>query len=212
MKITNTEVQGFEAAIRGMRMPMNSHHLSDSKYENGKYVVGEKDLNLMQKLVLAGIEHAKFMRYITVYMDIEAPLYWFKEFDTYKIGTTANSTSTMHKITSRLLDENDFEWDTHGTATGYRKDMLEHINNLITYHNNFAISSEKPEVFRVIIQDLPSAFKQTRTITLNYAVLRNIFFQRRYHKLTEWRDIFCNWLASLPYAEELIILEKGKDS
>jgi hypothetical protein len=214
MKITNTGVFGFEHAIRGMRMPMNSHHLSDSKYEDGKYIIGEKDLNLMQRLVLAGTEHGKFMRYITVFMDIEAPLYWFKEFDTYKVSTTANSTSTMHKITSRLLDENDFEWDTNNndtkvSVTGYRQNMLEHINNLITYHNNFAKPEEKSEIFRLIIQDLPSAFKQTRTVTLNYAVLRNIYFQRRYHKLKyEWVDTFCGWIENeLPYAKELITIE-----
>jgi hypothetical protein len=212
MKIENTQVYGFEPAIRGMRMPLNSHHLSDSKYDDkGNYIVGEKDLDLMKRLVLAGTEHAKFMRYITVYMDISAPLYWWKEFDTYKVGTTANSTSTMHKITSRLLDENDFEWDkdanTKVSVTGYRKDMLEHINNLITYYNNFATQDEKQDIFRIIIQDLPSSFIQTRTITLNYAVLRNMYFQRRYHKLTEWRDVFCGWIATLPYAKELIMLE-----
>lgn len=203
MKIDKIEIFGWEAAIRGMRNPMNSWAKSDSKYPNNCIEIGENDLNLMQRLILAGTEHCKFMRYITVYMDIDAPLYWWKEFDTYKF-CEKNSTSTMHKITSRSLTYDDFEFDFKNE---YRDNMINNLNSMIDSYKNMENASDKEEVFRMIIQDLPSAFKQTRTIITNYAELRNMYFQRKNHKLKEWREIFIDSIKALPYAEELIMIK-----
>ncbi|SQC01459.1 hypothetical protein [Clostridium tetanomorphum] len=175
MKIDKVEVFGWEAAIRGMRNPMNSWNKSDSKYYNNHVEIGANDLKLMQRLILAGTEHCKFMRYITVYMDIEAPLYWWKEFDTYKF-CEKNSTSTMHKITSRALTYDDFDFDFESE---YRSNIINTLNNIIDKYNSVENASEKEKNFRMIIQDLPSAFKQTRTVVTNYAELRNMYFQRK---------------------------------
>jgi hypothetical protein len=202
MKIDKIEVYGWEAAIRGMRNPMNSWAKSDSKYFDGCAEIGVNDLNLMQKLVLAGTEHCKFMRYITVYMDIDAPLYWWKEFDTYKF-CEKNSTSTMHKITSRPLTYDDFDFDFENE---HRNNTINNINNMIDRYKKMENASDKEEAFRAIIQELPSAFKQTRTIVTNYAELRNMYFQRKSHKLKEWREIFIDALKSLPYTDELIMI------
>jgi hypothetical protein len=202
MKIDKIEVYGWEAAIRGMRNPMNSWAKSDSKYFDGCAEIGVNDLNLMQKLVLAGTEHCKFMRYITVYMDIDAPLYWWKEFDTYKF-CEKNSTSTMHKITSRPLTYDDFDFDFENE---HRNNIINNINNMIDRYKKMENASDKEEAFRAIIQELPSAFKQTRTIVTNYAELRNMYFQRKSHKLKEWREIFIDALKSLPYTDELIMI------
>lgn len=206
MKIDKVEVFGWEAAIRGMRNPLNSWNKSDSKYSDGCAELGANDLNLMQRLILSGTEHSKFMRYITVYMDIEAPLYWWKEFDTYKF-CEKNSTSTMHKITSRLLTYDDFEFDSESE---YRTDIINNLNDMIDRYKNTEDKNKKEEIFRSIIQDLPSAFKQTRTIITNYAELRNIYFQRRNHKLKEWREIFIDSLKTLPYAEQLVMLQASQ--
>jgi hypothetical protein len=202
MKIDKIEVYGWEAAIRGMRNPMNSWAKSDSKYFDECAEIGVNDLNLMQKLVLAGTEHCKFMRYITVYMDIDAPLYWWKEFDTYKF-CEKNSTSTMHKITSRPLTYDDFDFDFENE---HRNNIINNINNMIDRYKKMENASDKEEAFRAIIQELPSAFKQTRTIVTNYAELRNMYFQRKSHKLKEWREIFIDALKSLPYTDELIMI------
>lgn len=191
MKITKTEVCGFDHAIRGMRNPKNSWHLSDSHFNGNQYILGEKDLHLCKTLVNAGAEHSKFMRFITVYMDVEAPLYWWKEMDTYK-HVEKNSTSTMHKILDRKLTEDDFEVDQWDESW-----------HQILHYVNIAILNKD---FRKAIQLLPSAYKQTRTMVINYAQLRNMYFQRRYHKLPEWK-MFCEWIESLPYSE-LITLAK----
>lgn len=203
MKIDKVQVFGWEAAIRGMRNPLNSWDRSDSKYYDGNAELGANDLQLMQRLILAGTEHCKFMRYITVYMDIEAPLYWWKEFDTYKF-CEKNSTSTMHKITSRSLSYDDFEFDFKNE---YRDNIINNINGMIGKYKTLDDAAEKQEIFRAIIQDLPSAFKQTRTVVTNYAEIRNMYFQRKNHKLKEWSEIFINAIKSLPYSEELIIIK-----
>jgi hypothetical protein len=203
MKIDKVEVFGWEAAIRGMRNPLNSWNKSDSKYSDGDVELGVNDLSLMQRLILAGTEHAKFMRYITVYMDIDAPLYWWKEFDTYKF-CEKNSTSTMHKITSRPLTYDDFDFDFESE---YRTNIINNLNNMIENYKNTEDKTKKEEIFRIIIQDLPSSFKQTRTIITNYAELRNMYFQRKSHKLKEWREIYTDFLKSLLYAEELIMIK-----
>ena len=203
MKIDKIEVFGWEAAIRGMRNPMNSWDRSDSKYYDGCIEIGINDINLMQRLISAGTEHCKFMRYITVYMDIDAPLYWWKEFDTYKF-CEKNSTSTMHKITSRPLTYDDFDFDFESE---YRNNIINNLNSMIDRYKSLENTSDKQEVFRMIIQDLPSAFKQTRTVVTNYAELRNMYFQRKNHKLKEWNEIFIDSLKSLPYTEELIMIK-----
>ncbi|MGE5627556.1 MAG: hypothetical protein ACM3X7_05485 [Solirubrobacterales bacterium] len=202
MKIDKVEVFGFEAAIRGMRNPLNSWDRSDSRYKD-IVELGTNDLMLMQRLIQAGSEHSKFMRYITVYMDITAPLYWWKEFDTYKF-CEKNSTSTMHKITSRPLSYEDFDYDFESQL---RTNVINSLNNIIEKYKNTDNPSEKEELFRMIIQDLPSAFNQTRTVVTNYSEIRNMYFQRKNHKLKEWSEIFINSCESLPYARELIMIK-----
>ena len=217
IKITNAEVFGWDAAIRGMRNPMNSWDKSDSKHwretivghEVEYRVVGRNDLTLMKKLVEAGSDHAKFMRMINVTMDVTAPLYWWKEFDTYKVGTVANSCSTMHKIADKEFTLEDFSYE-HLMQGG-----LECIKNLCkdlnTCREQYLAKHDK-EWWWQMIQLLPSSYNQKRTVQLNYAVLRNMYHARRNHKLDEWRD-FCSWVESLPYAE-LITLggnDNGKD-
>jgi len=198
-------------AIQGMRNPMNSWHLMDSSEPDaaGNCKLGEKDLNLAQRLTLAGTEHGKFLRFIQVCFDLDAPFYWWKEFDTYKF-VEKNSCSTMHKLTSRPLTLEDFSFDK---VTEYREAQVSHLNELIETYNACKGESEedsayRKEIFRELVQDLPSAFMQKRTVITNYAELRNIYFQRRHHKLEEWRE-FCAWMIKeLPYCEELICLEK----
>lgn len=217
IKITNAEVCGWDAAVRGMRNPMNSWDKSDSKHwretivghEVEYRVVGRNDLTLMKELVEAGSDHAKFMRMINVTMDVTAPLYWWKEFDTYKVGTVANSCSTMHKIADKEFTLEDFSHE-HLMQGG-----LECIKNLCKDLNMCReqyLAKHDKEWWWQMIQLLPSSYNQKRTVQLNYAVLRNIYHARRNHKLDEWRD-FCSWVESLPYAE-LITLggnDNGKD-
>lgn len=217
IKITNAEVFGWDAAIRGMRNPMNSWDKSDSKHwretivghEVEYRVVGRNDLTLMKKLVEAGSDHAKFMRMINVTMDVTAPVYWWKEFDTYKVGTVANSCSTMHKIADKEFTLEDFSHE-HLMQGG-----LECIKNLCKDLNMCReqyLAKHDKEWWLQMIQLLPSSYNQKRTVQLNYAVLRNMYHARRNHKLDEWRD-FCSWVESLPYAE-LITLggnDNGKD-
>ncbi len=198
-------------AIQGMRNPMNSWHLMDSSEPDaaGNCELGEKDLNLAKRLTLAGTEHGKFLRFIQVCFDLNAPLYLWKEFDTYKF-VEKNSTSTMHRLTSRDLAPHDFSFDS---MTEYRNTQIRHLNDLIKAYKSREGDSEedaayRKAVFRELVQDLPSAYMQKRTVITNYAELRNIYFQRRNHKLEEWRE-FCDWMIKeLPYAEELICLEK----
>lgn len=217
IKITNAEAFGWDAAIRGMRNPMNSWDKSDSKHwretivghEVEYRVVGRNDLTLMKKLVKAGSDHAKFMRMINVTMDVTAPLYWWSEYDTYKVGTVANSCSKMHKIADKEFTLDDFSYE-HLMQGG-----LECIKNLCKDLNMCReqyLAKHDKEWWWQMIQLLPSSYNQKRTVQLNYAVLRNMYHARRNHKLDEWRD-FCSWVESLPYAE-LITLggnDNGKD-
>lgn len=226
IKITNAEVFGWDAAIRGMRNPMNSWDKSDSKhwretivgYDVEYRAIGMNDRALMKKLVKAGSDHAKFMRMINVTADITAPLYWWKEFDTYKVGTVANSCSTMHTIANKGFMLGDFSHE-HLTpaAVAVLKTVIERLNASRVYFlrrqefSNPEMPSAK-EYWWDMIQLLPSSYNQKRTTQLNYAVLRNMYHARRNHKLDEWRD-FCSWVESLPYAE-LITLggnDNGKD-
>ena len=238
LKIENTEVMGWEHAIRGMRNPMNSWEKSDSEwYSIGiptsnpaaindkclsqKYCLGDNDLDLMKRLRNAGTDHRKFMRMITVYLDITAPLYWWKEFDTQKVGTVANSCSTMHKIHAKEFTIDDFscehliDEDDSDLIIG---DVVPHttlecvITALNFYRNKFLEAQKKPmkdeskraslvkKYWWQMIQLLPTSYNQKRTVMLNYEVLANIYKSRKNHKLDEWHT-FCDWLKSLPYSE-----------
>ena len=208
IKLENTEVLGWEHAIRGMRNPMNSWEKSDSKFydESPEYRyedcpdIGPNDLNLMKRLRNAGTDHRKFMRMITVYVDILAPLYWWKEFDTYKVGTVANSCSTMHKIAAKEFTLEDFSRE-HLTEEFLvsLKLTIKDLNKAREAYN-WCNTDAKKDWWWQMIQLLPSSYNQRRTVMLNYEVLANIYKSRRNHKLDEWRDL-CNWIEELPYSE-----------
>lgn len=240
IQIENTEVMGWEAAIRGMRNPMNSWEKSDSfckpstenccgchDYNKCAYIfeqngkpyrsgIGPNDLDLMKRLRNAGMDHRKFMRMITVYLDITAPLYWWKEFDTYKVGTVANSCSTMHKIADKEFTLEDFshehlsDFREHKmySPTEYRFSSLDLLKLEIDVLNHcrekFIETKDRPilnkKYWWQMIQLLPSSYNQRRTVMLNYEVLANIYKSRRNHKLDEWHT-FCDWIETLPYSE-----------
>ena len=244
IKFENTEVVGWEAAIRGMRNPMNSWEKSDSGYcflsklpgsmachtckENrntcGKhkkekdFIIGPNDLDLMKRLAKAGTDHRKFMRMIVVYADITAPLYWWKEFDTYKVGTVANSCSTMHKIAAKEFTMEDFSTEhLYSDELDFFKELVDRLNGV----RELYLESKKKEDWRQMIQLLPSSYNQKRTVMMNYEVLANIYKSRRNHKLDEWAEHdlkkpdstaqalysrdqyfgFCDWIKTLPYSE-----------
>ena len=212
IKIENTEVVGWEAAIRGMRNPLNSWGKSDSVkcYVNANcpgicknnvsgICIGPNDYDLMTRLRNAGTDHRKFMRMITVYVDITAPLYWWKEFDTYKVGTVANSCSTMHKIHAKEFTLEDF---SHEHLYLPLQDLRPTIDLLNTYRERYLETKDKSDWWQ-LIQLLPSSYNQRRTVMLNYEVLANIYKSRRNHKLDEWH-VFCEWIENLPYSEFII--------
>ena len=224
IKFEKVEVLGWEAAIRGMRNPMNSWGKSDTfdcydKCESGEcprpttcdtklsVCIGENDIALMRKLVSAGTDHRKFMRMITVYVDITAPLYWWKEFDTYKVGTVANSCSTMHKIADKEFTLEDFSCEHLETA--WLATLKETIKVLNWARDAYRLCDEdvKKEWWWQMIQLLPSSYNQKRTVMLNYEVLANIYKSRKNHKLDEWSVGFMDWIENLPYSE-LITGEK----
>lgn len=238
IKIENVEVIGWEHTIRGMRNPMNSWDKSDSyeavdcgkcglveekgictkedrpgRCENYKcYVIGENDLDLMKRLRKAGTDHRKFMRMITVYLDITAPLYFFKEWDTYKVGTVANSCSTMHKIHSKEFTLDDFSTEhLDDESVALMEQIISNLNECRNVYNNGAkwdfgggakgqIKPQSKEYWWQMIQLLPSSYNQKRTVMLNYEVLANMYKSRKAHKLDEWRE-FCKWIETLPYSE-----------
>lgn len=216
MKFENTEVFNFEGAIRGMRNPLESWEKSDSGWktetvnhfgmfgyftEETKFEIGKNDLELMQKLIKAGSEHRKFLRQIFVSVNITAPLYWWKEFDTYKVGTVANSTSTMHKLASTPITMDCFE-----CPELIDNEFVEYLELL----RRLYLENKDKEVWKRIIVNLPCAWLQKRTVTMNYENLLNMCSkgQRRFHKLTEWSIDFINWVRSLPYAQELIFIDE----
>ncbi len=208
IKIERTSVMNFDNAMRGARNPLNSWARYDSEFdENGDFVFGENDLSLAKRLCSAGTDHRKFIRMIFVSVDITAPLYWWKEYDTYKVGTVANSTSTMHKITSKPFELSDFSVD-HMNDEGIRA-MEKLIETLEDLRLRFVETKDK-ELWYTIIQLLPSSYNQMRTCTLNYENLVNIYCARRNHKLSEWHE-YCDWAKALPYFEELFISESEKD-
>ena len=202
IKLERTSVMNLENAMRGARNPMNSWARSDSKYnENGEYILGPNDLDLAQRLRRAGSDHRKFLRQVFVSVDITAPLYWWKEYDTYKVATVANSTSTMHKITSKPFDLDDFSHDHMSQSA--EKFMQSIVDELERIRLRYIETKDKADWYD-IIQLLPSSYNQMRTCSLNYETLINIYYARKDHKLAEWHT-FCDWIGSLPYAEQLII-------
>ncbi|MDF2631606.1 MAG: hypothetical protein K0Q85_202 [Caproiciproducens sp.] len=203
--IDKTCVMNLENAIRGARNPMNSWDRIDSGYdENGDYILGENDLSLAQRLCRSGSDHRKFIRQIFVSVDITAPLYWWKEYDTYKVGTVANSTSTMHKIHSKPFCMEDFSCDKMNTET---QDYFQHlVEYLETLRLKFIETKDKAYWYS-IIQLLPSSYNQMRTCTFNYENLIGMYNSRKGHKLDEWHA-FCDWIEQLPYSRELITFAK----
>ena len=197
IKIENIDVYGFEAAIRGARNPMNSWHLMDSGYNNGKFEIGENDYDLLRRLTIAGPEHRKWNRMVTVTMDITAPLYFFKEYDTYKVGTVANSCSTMHKIQAKKFEMSDFSVEHLDRIASETFKIV--INELNLNRKLFNETKDKKYWWNMI-QLLPTSYNQKRTVHLNYEVLGTIYHQRRHHKLDEWVE-FCNTIKRLPYSE-----------
>lgn len=227
MKFEKTEVWGFEHAIRGMRNPLESWNRSDSEYidietEEGTellskgiyYKIGKNDLTLMQKLIKAGSEHRKFLRQIFVSVDITAPLYWWKEFDTYKVGTVSNSCSTMHKLASTPITMDCFEMGDFADSDEesndynlYTKSMWSMlIDHLDALRKEFNETKDK-RYWKELIRLLPESWLQKRTITMNYENILNMYRHRKKHKLIEWSKSFCDWVKNLPYAEELICVE-----
>lgn len=234
LKIKNVELHGWEPGIRGMRNPKNSWKKSDSEFVGPGYgsygweeaVIGKNDLNLMTTLRDAGTDHRKFMRMIVVYMDVTAPLYWWKEYDTYKVGTVANSCSTMHKIAEKEFTLDDFSHEHLGVYIPAEKNDGEEcfqnlwpvvMQNIVTALNNARdcyLRENDPELKKAywwqMIQLLPSSYNQRRTVMLNYEVLANIYKSRRNHKLDEWHT-FCDLIESLPYSELITGREEKHD-
>ncbi len=205
LTVNNSEVLNFPNAMRGARNPMNSWAKSDSYFdEQGQFVLGENDLSLAVRLRKAGSDHRKFLRQVFVTVDITAPMYWWKEYDTYKVGTVANSTSTMHKITSVPFALSHFSHDKMDEGT--LKVMQTIIDKLEELRIQFLETKDK-QYWYDIIQLLPSSYNQMRTCTMNYETLINIYHARKNHKLDEWH-VFCDFIRTLPYAEELIICEE----
>ena len=202
IKLERTSVLNFENAMRGARNPMNSWARMDSYYdENNNYILGENDLNLAKRLAKAGPDHRKFIRQIFVSVDITAPLYWWKEYDTYKVATVANSTSTMHKIHSKAFGEEDFSTDHMTEET--KKHFLDFVVYMEEVRKKFVETKDKTYWYD-LIQMLPTSYNQLRTCSLNYETLSNIYYARKAHKLQEWHTL-CDWIKTLPYAEDIII-------
>ena len=227
IELTKTEVLGWEHAIRGMRNPMNSWNKTDSDWHPMEvadgigWLIGENDLDLMIRLRNAGTDHRKFMRMLTIYVDINAPLYWWKEFDTYKVGTVANSCSTMHKIHAKDFSLNDFShehlFDGIENVEGvsdleYYENptlALDYIIKVLNYYRDRFIETNDKRFWWQMIQLLPTSYNQKRTVMLNYEVLANIYKSRKNHKLDEWHT-FCDWIESLPYS--FLITGEVKDN
>ena len=225
MKLTQTEVWGFDHAIRGMRNPLESWSKSDSgytyypgdkQYDYDDFKIGPNDLNLMQRLIKGGAPHCKFMRQIMVSVDITAPLYFWKEFDTYKVGTTANSTSTMHKLATTPITKECFEMDDYENIKiydrepynpdTYTNDVWEQLIEICETLRKIYLKTKDKKYWKELIRILPESWLQTRTVTMNYENLRNMVYWRKGHKLTEWHQ-FLDWAHTLPYADELIFIE-----
>lgn len=204
IKISKTSVMNMENAMRGARNPLNSWNRMDSRYdEGGNFILGENDRNLARRLVRAGSDHRKFIRQIFVSVDFDAPLYWWKEYDTYKIATVANSTSTMHKIAAKPFELDDFSHDhMNETALESLKATIAVLEQLRQEY----LQSKDKQVWYSMIQLLPTSYHQLRTCSFNYETLVNIYHARKNHKLEEWHTV-CDWIRTLPYAADLITME-----
>ena len=207
--LERTSVMNMENAVRGARNPMNSWNRMDSYYdEKGRFVLGPNDLDLAKRLARAGSDHRKYLRQIFVTVDITAPLYWWKEFDTYKVGTVANSCSTMHKIHTKPFGREDFSCDRLDEVG------LAVLDSLIAYleaeRQKFCENKENRQPWHNMIQLLPSSYNQMRTVTMNYENLINMYYARKNHKLAEWHTL-CDWIRSLPYAEDLILIKEKSE-
>lgn len=208
IKISNVVVMNFDNAIRGARNPMNSWARMDSYYdEEGNFVLGDNDLGLASRLAKAGSDHRKFLRQVIVSLDICAPLYWWKEFDTYKVGTVANSCSTMHKIQAKEFTRSDFSCEKMSDEALI---VLDSVISFMEKERVAFIETKDKAHWHNMIQLLPTSYNQLRTVTLNYEVLINIYRARRYHKLDEWK-LLCAEIERLPYAKELIMLREIDD-
>ncbi len=205
LKVERISVMNMDNAIRGARNPLNSWARMDSYYDSeGNFVLGENDHSLAHRLAVAGSDHRKFLRQIIVSMDITAPLYWWKEFDTYKVGTVANSCSTMHKIHAKQFERDDFSYDRMDESALVMLDGL--VSYLEGERNKFNETKDKTH-WHNIIQLLPTSYNQLRTVTLNYEVLINMYYARRHHKLGEWKTL-CEAIENLPYASDLILIKE----
>ena len=218
IQVENTETYGWESALRGMRNPMQSWYKSDSHFDNGEYILGEEDIRLAKKLAMSGADHAKYLRQISVTMDINAPLYWWKEMDTYKVGTAANSESTMHRLSYAPITKDCFSFDVElsnlkinpndirysGDYALSFKDDVDTIVQICESYRALYLETKDKRYWRALIQLLPSSWNQLRTWSGNYQVLRNIYHARKNHKLKEWH-VFCSVIETLPYASELIV-------
>lgn len=203
IEVENIKVFNFEGAFHGLRNPMNSWAKSDSDNSIYPYNIGPNDMQLAQRMIGGGPEEAKFLRQIFVSMDIDAPLFWWKEMDTYKVGTVSNSCSTMHKITSAPITMENFSFGPYVEFYSAYKTIIDYCEKLRLKY----LETKDKRYWRALIEILPEAWNQKRTWTANYQVLRNIYFQRRYHKLEEWHQ-FCDVIEKLPYGKELICYEK----
>lgn len=205
LKTRHTSVFNFENAVRGARNPMNSWERSDSYYDKqGNFVLGGNDFDLCERLAKAGSDHRKYLRQIFVSVDIAAPLYWWKEFDTYKVGTVANSCSTMHKIHAKPFEISDF---SHERLDEYGRNILEVVIRYLNENRDAFNKTKDKQYWENMIQILPTSYNQLRTVTLNYEVLSNMYHARKAHKLAEWHE-FCKWIENLPYSE---LITGGKD-
>lgn len=200
MKFEHTQVYNFDGALRGMRNPLNSWDRSDSRWNDGAFVIGPKDMELCRRLIEGGTEHRKFLRQIFVCVDITAPLYWWSEYDTYKVGTAANSTSTMHTLSKFPITLSMFAIDPDETQLPYWNAVVAHLEELRLKYNE----TKDYHWFRCMKQQLPAAFCQTRTCTFSYENVRAMIGQRHNHRLSEWSAEFTAWAHTLPYAEQLL--------
>jgi hypothetical protein len=197
IKIEKTEVLGLEPAIRGMRNPLNSWDKQDSFFDGEEFIIGRNDFSLMEKLAKAGSSHAKYRRMIVVYADVTAPLYWWKEYDTYKVGTVANSCSTMHTIHKKEFTLDDFSHEY------FNESIIHFLVNTLNYFRYQFNETKDKKYWYQMIQLLPTSYNQKRTVMLNYEVLANMYHDRKNHKLDEWVE-FCEWVKGLPFSEIII--------
>ncbi len=206
IKLERTSVLNFENAVRGARNPLNSWDKMDSfTDENGNFILGENDLSLARRLCSAGSDHRKFIRQIFVSVDITAPLYWWKEYDTYKVATVANSTSTMHKVTSKKFELSDFSCDKlDEDSLAFMQTVIDKLEELRLKY----LETKDKQIWYDIIQLLPSSYNQMRTCTMNYENLISMYYARKTHKLDEWH-VFCDWVKALPYADVMILVKEG---